>query len=182
MKGKMGKVYALLMLIISLAAFTGCASMDKAQIGGLTGAGIGALAGQLIGGNTAGTLIGAGVGLGLGYIVGNEMDKNDVKKRQALTQQEMEPLANTAWQLISINPKPKEEFVSKAGRFNADGTLTTTTVYADGLTKTKTERYRVVGDTLIINHDDYVVNMRFKIDGSRMYMEGPNYSLVLQRI
>jgi uncharacterized protein YcfJ len=45
------------------------------QRGAAIGAGVGALAGQLIGGNTKGTLIGAGVGTLLGAIVGNAVDQ-----------------------------------------------------------------------------------------------------------
>lgn len=52
----------------------GCASND-AQWGGLFGAGLGALAGQAIGGDTEATLIGTAVGAGAGYMIGNESDK-----------------------------------------------------------------------------------------------------------
>jgi uncharacterized protein YcfJ len=45
------------------------------QRGAAIGAGVGALAGQLIGGNTKGTLLGAGVGTLLGAIVGNAVDQ-----------------------------------------------------------------------------------------------------------
>ena len=45
------------------------------QRGAAIGAGVGALAGQLIGRNTKGTLIGAGVGTLLGAIVGNAVDQ-----------------------------------------------------------------------------------------------------------
>jgi uncharacterized protein YcfJ len=50
------------------------------QRGAAIGAGVGALAGQLIGRNTKGTLIGAGVGTLLGAIVGNAVDQ----ERQAV--------------------------------------------------------------------------------------------------
>ena len=48
---------------------------NDAQAGSLLGAGVGALAGQAIGGDTEATLIGTGVGAGAGYIIGNESDK-----------------------------------------------------------------------------------------------------------
>ncbi len=51
------------------------ACQNDAQTGALLGAGIGALAGQAIGGDTEGTVIGAAAGAGLGYIIGNESDK-----------------------------------------------------------------------------------------------------------
>ena len=58
---------------LGLAFVAGCES--DAQTGALIGAGVGALAGQAIGGDTEGTLIGAGVGAAGGYIIGNEQDK-----------------------------------------------------------------------------------------------------------
>ncbi len=45
------------------------------QKGAAIGAGVGAIAGQIIGRNTPGTLIGAGVGTLLGAIVGNAVDQ-----------------------------------------------------------------------------------------------------------
>jgi hypothetical protein len=65
----------LLLFAVSLGmVFTaGCES--DAQTGALIGAGVGALAGQAIGGDTEGTLIGAGAGAAGGYMIGNEQDK-----------------------------------------------------------------------------------------------------------
>ncbi len=57
------------------AAITLLAGCNDAQSGALLGAGIGALAGQAIGGNTKSTLIGTAVGAGAGYVIGNESDK-----------------------------------------------------------------------------------------------------------
>ncbi|MFB0524904.1 MAG: glycine zipper domain-containing protein [Phycisphaerae bacterium] len=58
---------------LGLAFVAGCES--DAQTGALIGAGVGAIAGQAIGGDTESTLIGAGVGAAGGYIIGNEQDK-----------------------------------------------------------------------------------------------------------
>ncbi len=66
-----------ILAILSILLLSSCSGMNKAQIGGLGGAGAGALVGQIIGHNTEATLIGAAVGGMLGYIVGNEMDKYD---------------------------------------------------------------------------------------------------------
>lgn len=170
------------MVIVCAVSGTGCESMNKAQIGGLSGAGVGALIGQAIGGNTAGTLIGAGVGTGLGYIIGNEMDKNDAKKRQTATAEEMRPLANTAWKVTNVTPKPKKAFTSIVARFNDNGTVTTTTTYPNGKVESDTETFRIVGSTLIINKPDYVINSRFRIEGNRMYMDTGDHSVVLHRI
>jgi uncharacterized protein YcfJ len=68
----------LLSAATSLALVLACGGCDNsAQSGTLIGAGVGALAGQAIGGNTKGTLIGAGVGAMSGYMIGNEKDKRE---------------------------------------------------------------------------------------------------------
>ena len=59
-------------LAAATLALGGC---NDAQSGTLLGAGIGALAGQAIGGDTEATLIGTAVGAGAGYVIGNESDK-----------------------------------------------------------------------------------------------------------
>ncbi|MBC8472321.1 MAG: glycine zipper 2TM domain-containing protein [Planctomycetes bacterium] len=73
----MAKKLVIILLVVAvslgLAFVAGCES--DAQTGALIGAGVGALAGQAIGGDTKGTLIGAGVGAAGGYIIGNEQDK-----------------------------------------------------------------------------------------------------------
>lgn len=58
---------------------TGC---NDAQSGALIGAGIGALAGQAIGGDTEATVIGTAVGAGAGYVIGNESDKAKQQQQQ----------------------------------------------------------------------------------------------------
>ncbi len=68
---------AMLGIAMTLIGTAGCET--SAQTGALGGAGIGALAGQAIGGNTQATLIGAGVGAVAGYMVGNEKDKKDAR-------------------------------------------------------------------------------------------------------
>jgi len=49
----------------------------KTQEGAVFGAGLGALAGQAIGGDTGATLIGAGAGALLGGAIGNDQENND---------------------------------------------------------------------------------------------------------
>jgi len=60
MKGKRVTVFALLVVLVFMTG--GCANMTPTQKGAVGGAAVGAVAGQLIGGNTKATLIGAGVG------------------------------------------------------------------------------------------------------------------------
>jgi hypothetical protein len=182
---KMGgwkKTIGLSVLCAVLCFGAGCATMDKSEMGAVGGAGVGALVGQAIGHNTAGTLIGAGVGLGLGYIIGNEADKSDAKKRKTATKEEVEPLANTTWEVVSTTPRPKKHYQSMIARFNQDGTVTTTTKFTNGKVETDTERYRVVGSTLVINKPNYVINSRYRIDGDKMYMDTGDHSIVLQRV
>jgi len=69
------RVVMVVAVSLGLAFVAGCES--DAQTGALIGAGVGAIAGQAIGGDTEGTLIGAGVGAAGGYIIGNESDKKN---------------------------------------------------------------------------------------------------------
>jgi uncharacterized protein YcfJ len=76
MKGIKRIRYAVVVLTATLFLIS-CGNPNRynTQRGAAIGAGVGALAGQLIGGNTKGTLIGAGVGTLLGAIVGNAVDQ-----------------------------------------------------------------------------------------------------------
>jgi outer membrane lipoprotein SlyB len=67
---------AFFVLAVWICAFiVGCDSQAKTDAA--IGAGIGAIAGQAIGGDTEGTLLGAGIGALGGYIIGNEADKGN---------------------------------------------------------------------------------------------------------
>ena len=172
-----------LALVLSLSGLTALAQ-DKPEAGGPSGAGMGALLGQASGGSTASTVTGAGVGAGVGYLIGNEADKKEAHTRQMVTEQDVQPLANTTWQVVSVTPKPAEPIRSVVGRFNADGTVTTTTAYWDGrmVTDTSSERYRIVGQTLIINQDDWVINATFRLDGDSLYVDTGSYTLVMEPV
>ena len=75
----MAKDFVIILMVVAvslgLVFAAGCES--DAQTGALIGTGIGALAGQAIGGDTESTLIGAGIGAAGGYMIGNESDKNE---------------------------------------------------------------------------------------------------------
>jgi hypothetical protein len=167
------------MLVLAVAV-VGCAS--QGQTGALGGAGLGALLGQVIGGSTESTLIGAGVGAGLGYIIGNEMDKADAQSRDKATAAELMPFSGTSWQLVSANPQPDRKVRTMVARFDHDGNLNSTMGYEDGAVETSSEKYRVVGQTLIVNKPDYVVNARYKIEGDQLYVDTGKRSLVLARV
>jgi len=74
----MRKGLLLIIMIITVSFLTvSCASTGyNTQKGAAIGAGVGALAGQVIGGNTASTLIGAAVGGLAGVIGGNAVDQS----------------------------------------------------------------------------------------------------------
>nr|WP_315431021.1 OmpA family protein [uncultured Albidiferax sp.] len=67
---------------VAALALGGCANMSETQKGTATGAGIGALAGVLIGDSTKGTAIGAGIGALGGYVWSKHMqDKKAAMER-----------------------------------------------------------------------------------------------------
>ena len=68
----MNKNILITTLLVAATSMVGC---NKTEQGAAFGAGIGALAGQAIGGNSKGTLIGAGVGALLGGAIGNSETK-----------------------------------------------------------------------------------------------------------
>jgi hypothetical protein len=171
------------LVAVTLLFGVGCAT--KGQTGAAAGAGAGALIGGLAnmhGSWGATALIGAGIGAGVGYLIGNEEDKKDAEKQRQAAEAELKPFAGTTWQVISINPKPKQEHKSIVAHFRTDGVVVTTKTDMDGKVVTTEERYRVVGSTLIINKPGYLENTRFKIDGKKLIIDYGNGSVVLQRI
>tara|TARA_Y100000310_G_C20504374_1_gene725670 strand:- start:539 stop:916 length:378 start_codon:yes stop_codon:yes gene_type:complete len=63
-----------LILTTVLTSLIGCAGNSPQTNGALMGAGLGALAGQAIGGDTDATLIGAGVGALAGTVMGGQQE------------------------------------------------------------------------------------------------------------
>jgi hypothetical protein len=165
----------------------GCETQGKT--GALAGGGIGALAGQAIGRDTKSTLIGAAVGTGAGYIIGNERDKkharevNEKSKEHNYTHTEVSPLGGTRWQLVNIAPKTRiPPYASKFVEFRPYGRVITTTTNLDGSVDITDERYRVVGDTLIVNKPGYLINARFGIVGDELIVSAEDFRAVLKRM
>ena len=166
-----------LVIVILLIASSGCES--SAQTGTALGAGIGALAGQAIGGDTGATLIGAGVGAGVGYIIGNEKDK---KAAQTHDYTQSTPLTGMKYKLFHITMSNQPEYEWVTVEFRPDGKIVTTR-YEPGGTKTITEeRYRVVGKTLIVHKTDYIINAEFQTYGNELVITCERFRAVLQRI
>ncbi len=68
----------------TLNPYTGETEVSKTAVGTGIGAIGGALAGNLIGGNTTSTLIGAGLGAAIGGVVGHSMDAQTTELRERL--------------------------------------------------------------------------------------------------
>jgi len=178
---------ATLLLVSALALLSGCATQGKT--GAAIGTGIGALAGNLIGGNTTGTLIGAAVGTGIGYIIGNERDKEDARKLSEQNRSrnyehgDVGALGGTKWELVDWSPKKGESmFRSKTVEFRNNGRVITTTTFADGRSERDDETYRVSGTTLIINKPGYLANYRFRIDGRELTIDTDQVRALLRRV
>jgi hypothetical protein len=173
-------------LLIAALAGSAAAQTSGKKKGTLWGAGLGAVAGGIYGGHGSDALIGAAVGAGVGYVIGNESDKKKAQEMSAQspkgTHSETGPFAGTKWRLMDWQPKTgKEDFKSKTFSFSKDGWVTTTTTHKDGRKATDRESYRVVGDTLIINKGDYLVNCKFAIEGDQITVDTSKFRAILKR-
>lgn len=166
------------MCICTLAfSIGGCET--RSQTGTLAGAGIGALIGQAIGGDTKATLIGTAIGAGVGHIIGNKQDKKAAKEYDLL---QPTALTGTKWKVMSLIMQDKPEFTSMFVEFRPDGKIITTRYEPGGTMIITEERYRIVGDNLIINKRDYLINATYQITGSRMIVDCLRFRAVLNRI
>ncbi len=180
---KLVSIICIVAIISSLLLGAGCAT--QGQTGALAGAGAGALIGGLAnmhGSWGATALIGAGVGAGVGYLIGNEKDKKEAAQRQAVSEEELRPLAGTKWEVIEITPKQEETYKSIVAHFRTDGIVVTTKTNMKGSAKSAHEKYRISGSTLIIYKPDYVENAQFSIEGKKLIIDYGNGSVVMQRI
>ncbi|MHC4740439.1 MAG: glycine zipper domain-containing protein [Planctomycetota bacterium] len=110
----MSKKWVTFSLVVMIGAamtlMVGCES--DAQTGAGVGVAGGALAGQLIGGDTESTLIGAGIGAGAGYMVGNERDK---KKTKAEMDQLRADMNNVTVTITNSNGSKSQVLLRKQG-------------------------------------------------------------------
>ena len=115
-------------LVVMLAAVVvvGCGQISNEEVGAIVGAGLGGLAGSMIG-DGGGKLVAVGVGTMLGAILGGETGKSlDRADKLALAQAQHEALENgesgstTAW----VNPDSGHsgEIVPQPAYQQADGT------------------------------------------------------------
>lgn len=169
------------LILVSIAA-GGC--QTGKGTGTLAGAGVGALIGQAVGGNTQATLIGGAIGAGVGYVIGDQVDQKKAEEmsKSGDTHNEVAPLGGTRWKLVSVNARqPVKPYLTKIVEFQPNGHVITTTTQQDHSQVVNQESYRVVGDTLIVNKPGYLVNARFRIDQQQLIIDDPGFSAVLEK-
>jgi hypothetical protein len=155
----------------------GCDSSAKTNT--LIGTGVGALIGQAVGGDTGATLVGAGVGAGVGYLIGNAQDK---KAAETYDASQPTPLTGTRWKVVSLVKKDMPEYTAIFVEFNPDGKVVTTRHEPGGTMTVTEERYRIVGDTLIINKPGYIINAKYHVQGNQMIIDCEQFRAVLERV
>jgi hypothetical protein len=166
-------MYLCAMIIVA----SGCET--RTQTGTLTGAGIGAIIGQVAGGDSKATLIGAGIGAGAGYLIGNSQDKKAAKQHDM---SQPTPLTGTKWKVISLVKADAPPYTDIFVEFKSNGEIVTTRYEPGGTTTVTEERYRIVGNTLIINKPGYIINATYRIQGNQLTVDSPQFKAVLQRV
>ena len=176
-----------LALGLCAVSMSGCSNLSGGQQSAIIGGGLGAIAGQVLGGSTEATLIGAGIGSGVGYVIGNEKDKQAAKdlsrdNQVEGTHNEVGSLGGTQWTVSSI--VPEDAFAPAKSRlidFHPYGRLTSTRVNMDDSIELFDESYRVVGKTLIVNRKGYIINATFDISGDRLRIHAGDFEATLHR-
>jgi hypothetical protein len=92
------------------------------------------------------------------------------------------PFPNTKWKITSVVPKPEKAFKSITLSFQPDGNVVETTDYPDGKVETSTNKYTVVGSTLLISKPGNSTNARFRIDGNTMLVDTGVYSIIFEKV
>ena len=107
-------VWVAVVVSVGLVFVGGCESDagKGAGIGGLAGAGVGAIIGHQSGHTAEGALIGGGVGAGGGYIIGNERDK---KKTEAEMDQLRAEMNNVTVTVTNSNGSKSQVLLRKQG-------------------------------------------------------------------
>lgn len=187
-----------LLLLALLSVTPSC--QTNGQSGALIGAGLGALAGQAIGGDTGSTLLGAGVGSGLGYVIGNEQDKAAAADQHAAENAAMQtsritndpntaynppasnPLAGTTWRLLSLVSDDDIPWASITVTFVDNSKVVTVTTQPGGASTSSIEKYRVVENILIVNGEDHLINATFTLNGGQMIVVAESFRAVLEQV
>jgi hypothetical protein len=96
--------------------------------------------------------------------------------------EQLGPFPNTKWKITSIVPKLEKVFKSISFSFQSDGTMVETTEEPDGKVVTSTQKYRVLGATMLLSKPGANTNVRFRIDGKTMLVDTGVYSIILEQM
>jgi outer membrane protein OmpA-like peptidoglycan-associated protein len=130
---------------VAALAIGGCANMSETQRGTATGAGIGALAGVLIGDSTKGTAIGAGLGALGGYVWSKHMQDKKAAMEQATAGTGV-AVTQTADNQLKLNIPSDISF--DTGRANIKPNLRPILdQFANGLQNQPNTEVRIIGHT-----------------------------------
>jgi Glycine zipper len=165
---------ALFLAIALTLAFAPACGTAKAQ-GATMGLGIGSLIGGLAG-DREGALIGAGIGAGVGFLIGDAEDRRRAGELTEAPAEDLQPLAGTQWRLQRLETDEVHDVSDLVATFSNDGTVSTVMTTTDGRQETAIERYRIVDGTLIVNRDDYVINIPFTVVNNRLDVESEDGS------
>lgn len=136
---------AVLLATVLALAVSGCANMSETQKGTATGAGIGALAGVLIGDSKGGTAIGAGLGALGGYVWSKHMQDKKAAMEQATAGTGV-AVTQTADNQLKLNIPSDISF--DTGRANIKPNLRPILdQFANGLQNQPNTEVRIVGHT-----------------------------------
>jgi uncharacterized protein YcfJ len=104
----MKKAIAIL-LSVSFLSWSGCSGMNNMEIGALTGAGVGGVAGGLIDRNKPlrGALIGAAVGALAGLVIGHYMDKRTKGAQETAQTYDYKPSQGTRVSIEDVRIEPE---------------------------------------------------------------------------
>ena len=151
--------------------------------------GLGAIAARSVGHTKQIIEVGPEAGKGIGYVIANEADRaraqamSDASAGSNYSHSELGPLTNTRWRVRSLAPEDAGgERLSMLATFRPSGHLVTRTILPDSTMRLMTERYRVVGDTLIINNDGYLVNAQYRINGETLTIIAGDFVGVFDRV
>lgn len=130
---------------VAALALGGCANMSETQKGTATGAGIGALAGVLIGDSTKGTAIGAGLGALGGYVWSKHMQDKKAAMEKATAGTGV-AVTQTADNQLKLNIPSDISFDKNSATLKPE-LRDVLTAFAKGLTANPGMLVRVVGHT-----------------------------------
>ena len=91
-------------------------------------------------------------------------------------------LTGTKWKVVSLVKEDMPEYTAMFVEFKPNGEVVTTRHEPGGTMTITEERYRIVGDTLIINKPGYMINAKHRISGNEMTVDCLQFHAVLERI